>query len=240
MKRKSVYIVATTCFILVIAICVQIKTMNKANSTVSQGFKEDGLRDEVLKVKEKYDNTYQQLQQSEKELAKIREKTTQNSTSSTQKETQIKENNQILGLTTVKGQGIELIVKDDPNITKENIGIYDSIDYHIVHDIDLRWIVNALNNAGAEAICINNQRIVNTTAITCVGNVIKINDEKVGSPFTIKAIGLPESLVQVDMAGGYLDTMREWGIVTSLKKVDEITIPKYVGVIKAKYMKSIN
>lgn len=45
-----------------------------------------------------------------------------------------------------------------------------------------------MNNAGAEAISINGQRIIQTTAITCEGNVIKINGQKVSSPFTIKQL----------------------------------------------------
>ena len=58
--------------------------------------------------------------------------------------------------------------KDDPNATRETIGVFDDISNHIVHDADLRAIVNELKNAGAEAISINGQRLVNTTAITCI------------------------------------------------------------------------
>ena len=37
--------------------------------------------------------------------------------------------------------------------------------------------------------------------------------------------------------GGYLDYLNDDGIVTSIKKLDNVTIPKYTGVITSKYMK---
>lgn len=129
-----------------------------------------------------------------------------------------------------------MTIQDDPNATRENIGIYDDISAHIVHDADLRAIVNELKNAGAEAISINGQRLVSTTAITCIGNVIKVNDERITSPFTIKAIGLSESLAGINRPGGYIEKLKENGIVVNIKKSNKIEIPKYTGAISSKYM----
>ena len=111
----------------------------------------------------------------------------------------------------------------------------------IVHNIDLLALVNELNNAGAEAIEINGQRIVNTSAITCEGNVIKINGEKIGSPFTIKAIGSQGLLYgQITRIGSYIDLMKSEGVIVNVKKEDDITINKYTGVITSQYIKTIN
>ena len=167
-KHKIAITLGIVCLILTIAICVQIKTVKSTNSTVAQTLTENSLRDEVLKWKEKYDNISDELDNAEKRLAKIREESTKNDATSSQKEEQITLNNNILGITNLEGQGIEITLKDDPNATRETIGVYDDITYHIVHDADLRAIVNELKNAGAEAISINGQRLVNTTAITCI------------------------------------------------------------------------
>ena len=167
-KNKIAITLGIVCFILTIAICVQINTIKSTNSTVAKTFEENSLRDEVLKWKEKYDNISDELDNAEKRLAKIREESTQNDTTSSQKEEQISLNNNILGITNLEGQGIEMTITDDPNATKETIGALDDISYHIIHDADLRAIVNELKNAGAEAISINGQRLVNTTAITCI------------------------------------------------------------------------
>ena len=64
-----------------------------------------------------------------------------------------------------------------------------------------------------------------------------MNDEKITSPFTIKAIGFPESLIGIDRPGGYIEKLRdEGGIIVTLKKANKLLIPKYTGVISSKYM----
>lgn len=167
-RNKIAITLGIVCIILTIAICVQVNTIRNSNTTVAQTFAEDNLRDEVLKWKEKYDDIAEELDKAEKKLTKIREESTQNDTISSEKEEQITLNNNLLGMTNLVGRGIEMTLTDDPNATRETISIYDDIARHIVHDADLRAIVNELKNAGAEAISINGQRIVNTTAITCI------------------------------------------------------------------------
>lgn len=235
-KKKIAITLGIVCLILTISICVQINTVKNANSTVAQSFTENSLRDEVLKWKEKYDNILNQLDNSEKQLSKTREEATKNDTTASNKEEQITLNSNLLGITDLEGQGVEIILRDDPNATRETIGVLDDISYHIIHDADLRYIVNELKNAGAEAISINGQRIVNPTAITCIGNVIKVNDEKITSAFTIKAIGLSESLAGIDRPGSYVELLRENGIEVTIKKSSKVKISKYTGAISAKYM----
>lgn len=169
MKKKQIAItLGIMCFILTIAISVQLKTTKSNNSTIAQSLIDDGLRDEVLKWKEKYDNISRDLDNAEKRLTKIREESTKNDSSSLEKEAQITLNNNLLGVTNLVGQGIEMTVTDDPSATLESISVLDDISTHIVHDADLRALVNELKNAGAEAISINGQRLVNITAITCI------------------------------------------------------------------------
>lgn len=64
-----------------------------------------------------------------------------------------------------------------------------------------------------------------------------MNDEKITSPFTIKAIGFPESLIGLDRPGSYIEKLREYGIVVTFKKLNNVEIPKYTGAITSKYMK---
>ena len=83
------------------------------------------------------------------------------------------------------------------------------------------------------------KRLVTTSAIECDGNIIKVNGEKIGAPFTIKAIGLPEVLINVDRFGGYLDNLRETRYLkVSIEKATDKktkTIPKYTGILKFQY-----
>ena len=109
---------------------------------------------------------------------------------------------------------------------------------YVVHDMDILNIVNELKNAGAEAISINGERITNMTSITCAGNVAQINGEKVGAPFVIKAIGNADILYEaLSRPWGYIDILNSSGIVTDLKKSNNITIKKYNGTINFKFAK---
>ena len=101
-------------------------------------------------------------------------------------------------------------------------------------------MVNELFNQGADAVSINNQRIISTTAISCNGNVVKINNEKVSVPFVIKAIGSPTELYSTMLRpNAYLDFMKSDGIRVKVEKKDSITVPKYTGTRQYKYLQVI-
>ena len=101
-------------------------------------------------------------------------------------------------------------------------------------------MINELKNAGAEAISINGQRIVSNTAITCDGNVIRINNQKIGAPYVIQAIGYPEYLESgLNLPGGLIQYLNRDGVITKVEKSNNITIPKYTGTITYEYAKSV-
>ena len=238
MNRKvQALILGIMCFMLVIGICVQIKTVNSSGSVLSNNQSQNELRAQVLKMKEKYENSYEQLQKAENELEKTRENVTKNNEGLKALEEEIKKDNILLGLTEVKGKGATITISD----ATANPGTVEAKKL-VIHDIDLLSVVNELKNAGAEAIEINGQRIVGTTAIICDGNVMTINKEKVGSPITITAIGLPELLNNLNRPNGYLEIMRidsNYGITTSFNKSEKIAIDKYTGIMNFKYAKTI-
>lgn len=237
MNRRGIAItLGTVCILLTAAIVVQVNTISTSNLTISKTFEENSLRDDVLKWKEKYDQLSNELKNAEKQLDNVRKEASNKNESYEEIEKKIKLNNNLMGLTNLKGKGIVITLEDDPTATRETIGIYDDISNHIVHYLDIINVLNELKNAGAEAMSVNGQRVVSTTAITCIGNVIKINDEKINSPFTIKAIGLPESLIALDRPGGYLENLKGYVVVTC-KKEENVEIEKYSGLISAKYMR---
>lgn len=237
MNKKLIgLILGLMCLILTCGICIQVKTVNSANSPLSTSSTENDLRDQVLKAKEKYDNKYNDLEKITNELEQERKNITENNSELTSLEEQINQGNKILGLTEVTGTGVIVTLKDNDTLSSNsNIDLSNSI----VHDVDIIAVINELKNAGAEAISINEHRVVPTTSISCDGNVIKINGEKVGAPFEIKAIGLPEQLAALQRPGGYLDLLDGWGVITEFKKVNTVTIPKYTGVIDFKYAQNV-
>lgn len=88
----------------------------------------------------------------------------------------------------------------------------------MVHDVDLREIVNELANAGAQAIEVNGQRIVSSSCVTCAGNVISINGREYHRTFTIKGYrkcGL--TIWSIIRPGGYIQIMQEQSLISRSK-----------------------
>ena len=234
-KKLVSIVLGFMCFALTLGICIQIRTVQNSNSTVGNNREENNLRAEVLKYKEKYENMSRDVEEAENELEKERQKSTENSSEFQEKEESIQEGNKAIGLTEVTGPGIIITLSDSKWDIKNSL----NPSALLVHDEDILSVINELKNAGAEAISINDQRVIPTTGIICGGNVIEINKEKVGVPFEIKAIGLPEQLAGLERPGGYLELLEDAGIQVTVERSNSITIPKYSGTINYQYAKTI-
>ena len=233
-KKMIAMVLGIMCLLLTAGIFIQIRTVKNNNSTVSNNYEENNLRAEVLKYKERYDNKYKELEKAENELEKERENSTKNDGDLKGKEEEITNGNKIIGLSEVTGSGVIVTLTD----SKKDISSSLNPSELVVHDLDVLSVINELKNAGAEAISINDQRLTPNSGIICGGNIIDVNGEKVGAPFVIKAIGLPEQLAALNRPGGYLVRLKEYSIGVEFKKSNNITIPKYTGTLTYKYAKS--
>lgn len=237
LEKQVAVVLGIVCLVLTIGICVQVKSVDSITEKKGISISDNsGLIDEVFRQRQIYKDTYKKLEETELKLEQIRLQVTEHSGADSSIEAQIKNNNKLLGLSEVNGPGI--IIKLDVNreVDVEEALVNPSL--LIVHEGDLLQIINELFNAGADAISINGKRIVNTTAILCDGNIIRINDEMVGVPIEIKAIGYPERLYYaLNRTQGYLDIMKRDGVIVSTEKKEEITIPKYEGVYQYEYIK---
>lgn len=233
MKEKYIAIMlGVMCFLLTVGIFMQVKTVSQNSIKLGTNRAENELRDNVLKWKEKYDLAYESLETKEAKLDKLREKASNTGEISETVKEELQNNDAALGLTELVGQGITITLKDGTGSGGSKL----DLSSYLVHYSDLIEVINALKNAGAEAISVNDQRITNSTAISCIGNVIKINNEKVGVPFVINAIGSPEKLYgALTMLGGYIDKLKDEGVIVTVDKQQSITIPKYTGIYKFEY-----
>lgn len=230
-KRKIAIVLGIMCFALTIAIIVQYKTIKNANKIVGSTPNNE-LKTEVLRWKERYEEAYENLGKLESILEERRKVAISNDDTSLKLQEELKQINALIGTTDVIGDGVVITIADNTNVTNQTIGIYDNISNYLIHDSDLIRLVNELKNAGAEAVSINDERIINSTSITCDGNVILINEKKVSSPFSIKAIGSQATLLgAIQRTGGLLEEFYEFGLVASVEQERDITIYKYNGVI---------
>lgn len=238
MKKKTGVGIAIglMCMILTSTVIIQINTIEEAKKIVGSSYAQSELKEEVLKWKEDYERIYKELANKEKELESARQESTKENGRLSQLQQELDEKNKFLGLTEVTGSGIILTLKDNETLYSKEAGV--DLNEALVHDGDLREIINEMKNAGAEAISVNGQRIVSTTAINCGGAIITINGVKVNSPFEIKAIGNIYSLRGIRRPGGYLSIMEDQGIVATFDESNNVTIEKYTGVNSPKYMKN--
>lgn len=139
------------------------------------------------------------------------------------------------GLTKVKGKGLRITLADNP---KPPSGENTNANNYIIHDYDLRTVVNSLWSGGAEAISINGQRLVSTSAIRCAGNTILVNSNRLASPYVISAIGDPQKLEDALKSSKETDKLmnevaKAFGLVANVEKAS-ILIPAYEGGIYSK------
>lgn len=206
-------------------IVIQFKTIKAANLDGTIQLTDANLKKSVLQWKENCEDSNKRLKETDDELEVLRKSV---ANLQTDEELQKKINNYelILGMTDVKGQGVVISVADNNNNMQNSFSSINTSNY-LVHDGNLVSIVNELKAAGAEAISINDKRVTGTTTITCAGNVIQVNGEKVGSPFVIKAIGAKDLLYgELTKNGGTLYKLKKYGVITEINKQDNIEISK--------------
>lgn len=143
-------------------------------------------------------------------------------------------NNRIaLGLLSVKGPGIELVLGDSTMKGDDGIGGQDAF---VIHDFDLLQIANELWAAGAEAVSLNGQRLSAGSAITCSGRLIEVNKVAIGSPFTFLAIGDRGNLTSaLNIRDGALDRLRVLQFQVKLTPKDEVVVPAIAVAPKYKH-----
>lgn len=241
MKNKSqiAITIGVMCMLLTTAIVVQLNTIQEATKIVGTSYAEARLKDEVLKWKENSESQYKTLEETETELEKVRQEATKENSRGAELEEELSNINKLLGLTELSGSGVIVTLSDNTGVTSNDIEVYENMNSYIIHDEDIWSIVNELHNAGAEAISINGQRIINSTAISCSGTVITINGVKLNSPFKISAIGNSESLSSIGRPGGYLEDIELRGAIVNIEKSNNVIVSKYSGTITSKYMSAI-
>lgn len=93
------------------------------------------------------------------------------------------------GLDPVRGPGIVVSLTDAQRDADGRFPRDASPDDLVVHQQDIEAVLNALWSAGAEAVQMQDQRIIATSAPRCVGNTLLLNGRTYSPPYTITAIG---------------------------------------------------
>lgn len=223
--------IGIACFALALVMFMQFKIVNETDITSIENMRETELRTELANWKTKYDETNAQYEEVQSKIEEYNE--TKESNEETEKlvNEELATVNMNLGKTDVEGEGIEIVLRET-----------DNEEISQINADDLLVIVNALKLAGAEAISINDERIINMTDIVNINansdnSFVKINGQRVLAPYIIKAIGNQSYLESALIGnGGYVDELKTIGHDVAIQKKDKVTILKYNGEIKTKYI----
>ena len=135
----------------------------------------------------------------------------------------------LAGLTSVQGPGVLAVLNDSAWSIPPGA---DPNDY-IVHEYDLRDIVNVLWMAGSEAVAINDERLVSHSSIYCLGSTAMVNDTRLSPPYSIRAIGNPRVQLDYLRNPAYLRPLKErqqlYGLRFDIETVGTMTLPAYSG-----------
>ena len=225
-KITMIIVAGIVCFILALVMSMQFKVVNETDITSIESMRETELRTELANWKEKYEEVNAKYEETTSMINEYKETEKSNNETEEIINNELAQVNMSLGKTDVHGSGIEVILTDTDNeeIPKINAD-------------DLLVIVNALKLAGAEAISINDERIINMSDIVDVDTYIKVNGNRILSPYVIKTIGNQTYLEsQLIGNGGYVDDLKKSGYNVEIQKNDNVEILKYNGEIKTKYI----
>lgn len=145
------------------------------------------------------------------------------------------------GQTNVSGPGIIVVLDDNTagaEATKANNPNFYDPENFIVHDKNLLYLVSALRGQ-SEAIAINNQRLVATSDIRCVGTVIMVNSSRLAPPYEIKAIGDPLLLEAALLNSDEYVYLKSKDMPVSITKAEDISLPDFKGSNTINYAQPI-
>lgn len=146
---------------------------------------------------------------------------------------ELKRNRIILGSVPVIGEGIKITLNDAPEVMFGG----DYTNSMLVHDKDLVRVINDLRNAGAEAIAINDHRIVFNSAGLCWGTTIDFDGIKVIAPFYITAIGNKNVLENfLETQENQVKQLKMRKCYVEVESLSELIIPAYNGSLENKYL----
>jgi len=100
----------------------------------------------------------------------------------------------VAGLDPVHGPGLVVTLTDARRDANGRFPRDASPDDLVVHQQDIQGVLNALWSAGAEAIQMQDQRLIATSAPRCVGNTLLLNGRTYSPPYVVTAIGDPEAM----------------------------------------------
>lgn len=235
-KNKGALILEITAgiiaLLLVASMFIQFRTVDESKEIDLEGMREDELKTQIASYKSKYEETMEQYELNKNKIDEYTTAMNEDKETTAILDEELQRAKNLMGLTDVTGEGVIVTLTD----TEDALYTYTADD--------LIQLINELKYAGAEAISINDNRIINLTDIaTLTNNLIVMNGGNVRlySPYVIKAIGDKTYLLSTLSVknSGYIDQMKANGMKIEVEQKNNIEIKAYNGEIETNYMKEV-
>jgi uncharacterized protein YlxW (UPF0749 family) len=143
------------------------------------------------------------------------------------------------GTEAVRGPGLTVTLTDAARDAEGRFPRDASPDDLVVHQQDIDAVLNALWSAGAEAIAMQDQRIIATSAPRCVGNTLLLNGRTYSPPYTITAVGdaaaFQAALTDAPLVRLYRQYVIRFGLGYREQPSPDLEIPGYSGPLMLRY-----
>jgi len=141
------------------------------------------------------------------------------------------------GLTALEGSGLVIQLEDAPQAAQAAGGA----DL-LVTGRDVRTVVEQLWLAGAEAVAVNDERVVSTTAILDIGGSLLVNSAYLAPPYQVEAVGPKDLYSQLAASASWVDFVAaragQNGIRLSIAVPGDLIVPAYAGSVTIRYART--
>lgn len=214
MKNYRTVAITLICILLGIMVAWQYKSINYNSKMASlENKRAEDLKDQLINEKKKTDELRKRNDELEKENRDYENARGDDTKTVENLKKELERARTVAGLLDVKGKGIVITI--------------DNNDLVNVDDTDILSVLNELRASDAQAISVNDERIVSTSEVRVAGRYIMVNNKQMLAPFVIKAIAEPDKVERaLKMIGGVVERLEAYQLKIDVKQSDNIVIPK--------------
>ena len=113
----------------------------------------------------------------------------------------------------------------------------------VVHQQDVQSVLNALWTGGAEAVAMQDQRLVNTSAPRCIGNTLLLHGRTYSPPYVVTAIGDPARLAATLANEPGIKMFKQYAVRYGLGYTQQesarLDVPAYTGQLHTEFARPV-
>jgi len=141
------------------------------------------------------------------------------------------------GLTALQGGGLVVQLEDALQVSQ----LAGGADL-LVTGRDVRTVIEELWLAGAEAVAVNDERVVSTTSVIDIGGSLLVNSAYLAPPYQVKAVGPADLYAQLAASASWVDFVAsragQNGIRLAIAEPADLVVPAYAGSVTIRYAQS--